>query len=39
MTDIGIEHGGLHRNTISNINLGINYPIKNYDYPARREKL
>ena len=39
MTDIGIDNGGLHRNTISNINLGLKYPIKNYDYPARKKEL
>lgn len=39
MTDIGKENGNLHRNTISKINLGINYPVKDYDYPARRKNL
>lgn len=34
MSDIGLKYH-IHRNTVSNINLGIAYPIKNYCYPAR----
>ena len=38
MTLIGQENS-LHRSTIGKINSGIIYPIKNYDYPARRKKI
>lgn len=34
-TEIGKKYGNLHRNTISKINRGETYIIKNYDYPAR----
>lgn len=34
MTDIGIKYN-IHRNTVSKINKGETYIIKNYDYPAR----
>ena len=34
MTDIGIKYN-THRNTISKINKGETYIIRNYDYPAR----
>lgn len=37
MTQIGKIYG-LHRDTISKINLGRTYPILNYDYPARNTK-
>lgn len=30
------EPYGFHRDTISKINKGLSYPIKNYDYPARK---
>ena len=33
-TEIGNEYG-VHRDTISKINLGYNYIIKDYNYPAR----
>lgn len=36
MTDIGKKYN-LHRNTISNINQGTIYIIKNYNYPARKK--
>lgn len=35
MADIGIQYH-IHRNTVSKINLGQSYPIKNYCYPARK---
>lgn len=34
MSDIGIKYN-IHRNTVSKINRGEAYIIKNYDYPAR----
>ena len=34
MTEIGLKYK-IHRNTVSNINKGKTYIIKNYDYPAR----
>lgn len=34
MTDIGIKYN-IHRDTVSKINQGKSYIIKNYDYPAR----
>ena len=34
-TEIGKKYGNVHRNTISKINRGETYIIKNYDYPAR----
>ena len=34
MSDIGNEYN-IHRNTVSKINKGEAYIIKNYDYPAR----
>ena len=34
MSDIGIKYN-IHRNTVSKINKGESYIIKNYDYPAR----
>ena len=34
MTNIGLKYN-IHRNTISKINKGEAYIIKNYDYPAR----
>lgn len=37
MSEIGLEYN-IHRNTVSNINLGKTYPIKNYVYPARKIK-
>ena len=37
MTDIGLEHKGIHRNTVSKINQGLAYPIKEYNYPARKK--
>ena len=36
MTDIGKKYHNLHRDTISKINKGKSYIIKNYDYPARK---
>lgn len=38
MSTIGLEHK-LNRCTISKINSGAAYPIKNYDYPARQKKI
>ena len=35
MSDIGAQYH-IHRNTVSKINSGLNYPIKNYCYPARK---
>lgn len=37
MTEIG-EKYGFYRNSISQINKGISYIIKDYDYPARLTK-
>lgn len=34
MSDIGVKYN-IHRNTVSKINKGESYIIKNYDYPAR----
>lgn len=34
MSDIGIKYN-IHRNTVSKINKGESYLIKDYDYPAR----
>lgn len=34
MSDIGIKYN-IHRNTVSKINRGESYIIKDYDYPAR----
>ncbi len=34
MSDIGIKYN-IHRDTVSKINKGESYLIKNYDYPAR----
>lgn len=34
-TDIGLKYG-INRSTVSAINLGTAYPIKDYDYPARK---
>jgi hypothetical protein len=36
MIDIGKKYNNLHRDTISKINKGKTYIIKNYDYPARK---
>lgn len=35
MTEIGLKYH-INRNTVSNINKGLAYPIKNYQYPARK---
>lgn len=37
MSDIGIKYN-MHRSTISKINKGESYIIKDYDYPARNEE-
>lgn len=38
MTNIGLMYQ-VNRSTISNINNGKSYIIKNYDYPARKKKI
>lgn len=35
MLDIGLKYK-INRNTVANINKGLSFPIKNYQYPARK---
>lgn len=39
MSDIGLEHHGINRSTVAKINIGAAYPLRHYDYPARKKKL